>query len=402
MRPLSIVHALPLFDPATRLGEPVAQLRRLCRALAERGHRVNVVTTDLGMGRTLPREQWVERDGFRVWYARTHRFGRFAPYYCPRAAAALQEALRNADVLHLTLSFTHMNIAGREAAMRLGVPYIYSPRLCLDPVRLRQRRLSKSAFLMLYERAIIRDAAAIQILTEAEREHVLRQGARPDQCVLVPNGADVDEGTIFPDGAIFRKHFRVHKDAPLVLVLGRLQRAQALDTLVESFARVHASNPAARLVIAGADDRARASMERQASRLGIRQAVLIVGRIDGNLRLAAFRAADVFALLSAAPGIAAPVLEAAAAGTALLIGDRCDLSDVARYGAGRVVSPQVEAIAAALREMLADRPGLKAMGDAARRMVRERFSFSTVVDRVEEMYRSVADRRSGTSTTRAA
>jgi glycosyltransferase involved in cell wall biosynthesis len=310
--------------------------------------------------------------------------------------------MRSADVLHLALSFTHMNIAGREAALRLGVPYIYSPRMCLDPVRMRQRRLSKYAFLVLYERAIIRDAAAIQVLMEAEREHVLRQGARPEQCVLIPNGADVGTDTIFPDGAIFRKHFRIHKNAPLVLVLGRLQRAHALDALIESFASVFASIPAARLVVAGADERARASLERQADRLGIQQAILIVGRIDGNLRLAAFRAADIFALLPASPGMPATVLEAAAAGTALLVSDRCDLPELARYGAGRLVRPEVEALAAALREMLADRPGLKAMGEAARRMVRERFSFSTVVERVEQMYRSVADRRTGTPTTRAA
>jgi glycosyltransferase involved in cell wall biosynthesis len=267
---------------------------------------------------------------------------------------------------------------------------------------MRQRRLSKYAFLMLYERAIIRDAAAIQVLTESERDQVVRQGARPEQCVLVPNGVEVDTDTIFPDGAIFRKHFRIHKTAPLVLVLGRLQRAQAIDALIESFARVFASIPAARLVVAGADERARASIERQAKRLGIQQALLIVGRLDGNLRLAAFRAADVFTLLSASPGTFGTVLEAGAAGTALLVSDRCDLPEVARYGAGRVVRPEVDALAAALREMLADRPALKAMGEAARRMVRERFSFSTVVERVEQMYRSVADRRTGTPTTRAA
>ncbi len=402
MRPLSIVHALPLFDPATRLGEPVAQLQRLCRALAQRGHRVSVVTTDLGMGLTTPREQWVERNGFRVWYARAHRLGSFSPYYCPRAAAALQEALREADLLHLAISFTHMNIAGREAALRLGVPYIYSPRQCLDPVRLRQRRLSKAAFLVLYERAVIRDAAAIHVLTEAERDHVLRQGARLEQCVLVPNGADVPEGTVFPDGAIFRKHFRIHKDAPLVLVRGHMHRAAAIDALVEAFAGVLASLPAARLVIAGSDDRSRVAIERQADRMGILKAIVMVARIDGNLRLAALRAADVFALTSPAPGIPPTVLEAAAAGTPVLISDGCNLPEVARYGAGRVVSQDAGAIGTALREMLADRPGLKAMAEAGRRMMRERFAFSIVVDQVEQMYRSVTDRRSGTPTTHAA
>jgi glycosyltransferase involved in cell wall biosynthesis len=402
MRPLSIVHALPLFDPATRLGEPVAQLRRLCRALAERGHRVDVVTTELHMGLTTPREQWVEREGFRVWYARAHRFGRFAPYYCPRAAAAVEEALRTADLLHLSLSFTHMNVAGREAALRHGVPYVYSPRMELDPARLRQRRFSKSAFLLLYERAIIRDAAAVHVLTEAEREHLLRQGARPDRIVLIPNGSDLDDGAILPDGAIFRKHFRIHKDAPLVLALGGALRASAIELLVDGFAQYVASSSAARLVVALPDERHRAAVERRADRAGIRRALVLIPRIDGNLRLSALRAADVFAHLAASPGVPPAVLEAAAAGTPLLVGDGCNVPDVDRCGAGRVARPEPGAIAAALREMLADRRALRAMGDAARRMAREKFSFSAGVDQVEHMYRSVAERRAGAPTTRAA
>lgn len=404
MRPLSIVHALPFFDPAMRFGNPVSQLLRLCRALSQRGHRVSVVTTELGIGLTTPRQQWVDREGFRVWYARAHRFGRYPPYYCPCAAAALQETLRDSHVLSMVLSFTHMNIAGREAALRLGVPYVYSPRMCLDPVRLRERRLSKTAFLALYERAIIRDAAAIHVLTESERDHVLRQGARPQQCVLVPNGAEFDEDTIFPDGAIFRKHLGLHRDAPLVLSMGRLHRARGLDLLLEAFARVAASMPAARLVVAGPDDGARPELEMRADRLGILQAVKFTGPLEANLKLAAFRAADVFALVAYADEMPNAVLEAAAAGTPVVVSGRCNLPDVAAYRAGRIVGPTVDALAGALLEMLADRAGLKAIGENGRRMVRERFAFSTVVDRIEQMYRDVVAgaNQPRTATTRAA
>ena len=62
MRPLSIVHALPFFDPATRFGGPVSQLRQVCRMLADRGHHVRVITTYLDIG---PDVRMSRGDGIR-------------------------------------------------------------------------------------------------------------------------------------------------------------------------------------------------------------------------------------------------------------------------------------------------------------------------------------------------
>jgi len=406
MRPLYIVHALPFFDPATRFGGPVAQLRRVCRELAGRGHHVSVVTTDLDIGPALPRDRWVERDGYRVWYASAHRLGRWAPYYAPRVREPLDACLPDTDVLHLSLSFTHLNVVARRRAAAHGVPYVYTPRSCLDPVRLRQRRVLKLGFMALHERRIIRDAAAVHVLTDVERGQALRQGARPDQCVVIPNGAEFDPDADFPDGNVFREHVRVDPDAPLVLFMGRLHRVKGLDLLVDAFARLRADVPAAQLVIAGPDEGERSAAEARARRLGITEAVHFTGRLDGELRLSAFRAADVFALTSYSEGMPNAVLEACAAGTPVLISDRCNMPEVRTWAAGRIVPVEVCAAATGLREMLADPVALRVMGGNARRMVRERFAWPTVIGRLNTLYRrltsSVAPDGRDVATVRAA
>ncbi|MHC4107061.1 MAG: glycosyltransferase [Planctomycetota bacterium] len=365
MQPLRIVHALPFFDPATRFGGPVAQLRRVCQALAERGHVVRVIATELDIGPNLPREQWLPRDGYQVWYCRVGRVGHFAPYYAPRARRALVEALRDADVLDLSLSFTHFNVMARKLACALGVPYVYTPRSCLDPVRLRQRRLSKIAFLALFERKIIRDATAIRVLTETEREQVVRQGGSPDRCVVIPNAAELDEQTRWPDGGSFRGHFDIPSDVPVILFLGRLHSIKGIDLLVEAFAR-------------------------RAHKLKVAHAVQLVGRVDGDLRLAALRAADIFALTSHSEGLSNAVLEACASGTPVLITDRCNTPEVTEYDAGCVVPPRTEEITEALRAMLADPQHLAAMGANGPRLVRERFALPAVIERIEAMYQRIA------------
>ena len=393
MHPLRIVHALPFFDPALRFGGPVAQLRRVCQGLAQRGHQVSVVTTELDIDPELPRERWLAKDGYRIWYSRVNRLGRFAPYYVPGARKPLHESLQDADILHLSLSFTHLNVLGRKAAGKLGVPYIYTPRSCLDPVRLRQKRLSKLLFLALFERKIIRDAAAIHILTETERRQVTRQGGSGERCILIANGTELGKETRWPGGSIFREHFRLHPDGPLILFLGRLHSIKGLDLLIDAFARARGAHSSAQLVIAGPDEGARSLAEQQARKLGVSEVVHFVGGVDGELRLAAYRAADIFALTSYSEGMPNAVLEACAAGTPVLITDRCNLPEVAVCDAGRVVPADSTSVADALVELLADPGRLRTMGVNARQMVHERFDFSTVLDRIEQLYR----RLTGTS-----
>ena len=390
MRPLSIVHALPFFDPATRFGGPVAQLRQVCRLLADRGHHVRVITTDLDVGPDLPRQQWVERDGYRIWYARAPRLGKYAPYYAPGVGEPLDACLPETDVLHLSLSFTHMNLVAHRRAAAHRVPYVYTPRSCLDPVRLRQRRLLKLGFLALYERRIIRDAAAVHVLTGIERDQALRQGAAPEQCTVIPNGCGLDPDTVFPEGESFRRRYRIPQGAPLVLFLGRLHRIKGLDVLVDAFARLRRDVPTAQLVIAGPDEGEHATVENRARRLGVLETVHLVGRLDGDLRLAALRAADVMALISHSEGMPNAVLEACASGTPVLISDRCNLPEVSSFAAGRIVEVRPVAVAGALAEILADRTRLDSMGENGRRMGRERFAFSTVIDRLEQMYERLA------------
>ncbi len=239
----------------------------------------------------------------------------------------------------------------------------------------------------------VRDAAAVHILTEVEREQTMRQGARSEQCTVIPNGAEFDPDAIgSDDGVAFRAYARIDSDGPLVLFMGRLHRIKGLDVLIDAFAAVRPHVPTARLVIAGPDEGERSAVDARARRLGCADAVHLVGQVDGNLRRSAFRAANVFALTSYSEGMPNAVLEACAAGTPVLVSDRCNLPEVSAYCAGKVVAAEAASAAAALRTMLAEPDRLKFMGANAQRMVRVRFAFPTVIDRLEALYERLAGR----------
>jgi glycosyltransferase involved in cell wall biosynthesis len=388
---LNILHVSPFFEPATQFGGPVTLLRDLIPLLAAKGHRVRVVTTDIGIGDLLPRDRWVERDGCQVWYGRTRAYHRWPPYWFPALARVFRQEIPQADVIHLTIGLTLLNAAVRRRAVKARVPYVYTPHGCLCPTRLRQRRRwSKALFLRLFERRIIRDAAALQALTGHEADDLRRLGGAPERIRVISNGVTVDVPGDTAAGRSFRAEYGVPAGAALVLFLGRLQDVKGIDLLVRALAGALPSAANLCLMLAGPDFGFEGTARRLATSLGIAHAVRFTGALGPERRRAAFAAADLFALTSYSEGLPLAALEAAAAGVPLLITDRCHLPEVAHYAAGWVVPAETEAVTRALATLGTDPAGRRRMGDNARRMAQERFALPFVADELDALYRELA------------
>lgn len=81
---LRLLVTLPFY--AARFGGSVAQAQLRCRALAQRGHDIAVLTSDLQLPPELPRDRWFEHDGYRLFAATTARRHRMPPYLPPPAS----------------------------------------------------------------------------------------------------------------------------------------------------------------------------------------------------------------------------------------------------------------------------------------------------------------------------
>jgi glycosyltransferase involved in cell wall biosynthesis len=127
--------------------------------------------------------------------------------------------------------------------------------------------------------------------------------------------------------------------------------------------------------------------------LGLQDRVLFTGMVQGGDKLDLLARADVFCLPSDAEGFSIAVLEALASGTAVLLSPGCHFPQVVSDRCGEVVTPESGAIAAALLRMLANPAELRAMGERGRRLVSERYSWETVVDRMVDLYRGVCEGR---------
>jgi glycosyltransferase involved in cell wall biosynthesis len=200
---------------------------------------------------------------------------------------------------------------------------------------------------------------------------------------VIPNGIDPGDYADLPG----RRHFRARHhlgEGPVCLFMGRLHERKGVQVLIEAFQSL--SMPDARLVIAGPD----AGLLAQISPLA-GERIVLTGFLDGAERLAAFAAADVFALPAVGEGLPMVALEAMGAGLPVILSPECFLPEVAMQGAGLIVEPDIAPLSAALRQLLSDAVQRQAMGDCGRVLVEKHFTWDAAALKLETLYRSLFD-----------
>ena len=270
---MRILHVIPSYLPAVRYGGPIFATHGLCKALAARGHEVQVFTTNVdGPGNSpVPIGLAVNLEGVQVRYFPCPLFRQL--YWAPALGRALENEIDKFDVVHLHSVFLWPTWAAARAACKAGVPYVLSPRGMLVKELIRRRsRLAKSAWIHLIEKSNLEHAAAIHLTSELETLELERFGWRLPQLAVIPNGIGEP---LAPAGDVCPDVDSIVAMQPLVLFLGRLSWKKGLDRLLRAFAHSRTG----KLAIVGTDDEGLAlQLEKQAEDLRIGERVRVLGR----------------------------------------------------------------------------------------------------------------------------
>jgi glycosyltransferase involved in cell wall biosynthesis len=219
-------------------------------------------------------------------------------------------------------------------------------------------------------------------------------GGRPIE--VVPYGVPLPGET--PDAADAQKETpRVSSaEAPRILFVGRLVARKGVDRLLEALAGIAAS--AWRLEVVGFGPE-RDPLEARADALGICDRVDFLGRVTSEELVAAYRRAACFVLPATlderedTEGLGVVLLEAMSYGVPVVATRRGGIVDIVEDGrTGVLVEDEPRALARAIDALLSDPGRRRALGEAGRARVRERFGWDRIVDRLEAVYRSAAER----------
>jgi glycosyltransferase involved in cell wall biosynthesis len=349
--------------PFQERGGGVAVVSAMARGLKQRGHRVTVLTADLGLRQVsagtdgLTRGPWgwqSNKDLVETIYLRSWGSYRSLTWN-PGVFGFCRAQLSTFDIVHIYGLYDLLGPAVARACRRLQVPYVIEPMGMFRPI-VRSIRL-KQVYRRLLGDSMTHGARRLVATAPQEQIELSEEGVPTDKIVVRRNGIETPER--MPARGSFRRRWRIPGDAQLVLFLGRLVSKKSPELLLEAFGRWQTRPDAGRpavLVLAGPDegDGYREKLEAQAARLNLGNAVLFTGPLYGDTKWSAYCDADLFVLPSQNENFGLTAAEAVACGTPVLVTDRCGIAPLLEGRAAIVVPHEFQSFSSALDRLLGD------------------------------------------------
>jgi glycosyltransferase involved in cell wall biosynthesis len=290
------------------------------------------------------------------------------------------------DVVH-----THMakaGLLGRVAARLAGVPVVI--HTFHGNVLQGYFGRSRSLLFLTLERILARlSTKVISISPQQTAELTRLRVAPPDRIVEIPLGFDL--APFFAAGAgTLRRELGLADDVPLIGTVARLVPIKGVDVFIDSAALVAAERTDAMFVIVGGGELAAALRER-AAHSGLAERVRFLGwRADIASILADL---DVFVLSSHNEGTPVSVIEALAAGRAVVATDVGGTRDIlGDPPAGRLVpAGDAAGISRAVLELLSDDMKRATLGRLGRQRATS-YDIRHLLDRIAALYASLVAR----------
>jgi glycosyltransferase involved in cell wall biosynthesis len=217
-----------------------------------------------------------------------------------------------------------------------------------------------------------RDAATQLLSTPAAASRLAIEGARTRE---IPHG--IDERAWVPGPETGGQD---------VLFLSNLEVRKGIHVMLDAFERIAPRLPDARLIVAGEGPELEAVRRRAGTTPGL-QRVEVLGHVPRDRVMATMQRSDVYCLPSFAEPFGMTALEAMACAKPVVATATSGLGYLVPEEGGRKVPPRdPAALADALYEVLANADLRAAMGRHNRELVKRRYAWGRVVDRLEEAY----------------
>lgn len=359
MRILNVTESYVPFD---EFGGPPVKVRALSEELAARGHEVTVLTADWGLEKRLKELRETESTERCPFGWRRKTAGVCAIYlptwlhyravtWNPAVKRFCRARLQNFDVAHIFGLYDLLGPAVARFCRKRSVPYVVEPIGMFTPIvrNLRMKRIYHT----LYGKHLFREAEAVIVTSEQEREALLTGEIPRDKILLRRNGVTFPKE--FPKRGVFRAANAIPATALVVLFLGRLSAKKSPDLLLEAFATLPRKirETEVWLVFAGRDEAGMKNrLEHAANRLGVAPRVQFTGAVFGEQKWSAYRDADVFVLPSQNENFGNAAAEAAAAGTPVIVTEHCGIASLLGDGAAMIIPRDAAALRNAMESVL--------------------------------------------------
>jgi glycogen(starch) synthase len=209
----------------------------------------------------------------------------------------------------------------------------------------------------------------------------------PDSVDVVPNGIDPAAWRVGDAEAVAARDRWVPDGGPLVAYTGRLEYEKGVHTLLRAVPRLRRRFPGLRVVVAGTGTH-EAELRALARSLRLGRAVTFTGFLDQVELAVLAAAADVAVVPSIYEPFGMVALEAAAAGTPLVVADTGGLREIVGHGSTGLRFPpgDVGALVDSVAAVLDDEVLARRLGRDASEVLARDFTWTSIAARTAAVY----------------
>ena len=358
---------------AQAFGGGERHLADLANSLAARGHEVHAVVRPKS---PLLGELKLPRENVTTLPLRNALDARSA------SSLAKLVAVRKLEIVHAHMARDYP-LAAYAVRRNPGARLIVTRHVLFPLNRLHQVTLAYVSRVIAVSHAVARELRAQALIA-------------PEKITVIQNGVDlkkIAEARSRFDRAEFCRRWDLPPESSLVGSIGTLTVLKGHDDFLQAAAKLRDSTPSAFFIISGTETAAtkqyRQRLERLIQQLGLTDRVRLLGRMDDISEL--YCALEVFVSASHSESFGLAIVEAMAAGAAVVATDTEGAKEIVRDGSTGILVPigGIGHIARAITEFLGHPEQLKEISANAQADVQRRFSLERMVEETEQIYSEV-------------
>jgi glycosyltransferase involved in cell wall biosynthesis len=377
---MKVLHIIPSIGPLR--GGPSVAVMNTCRALADAGVDVTLVTTnDNGpMKLDVPLGTPVKQDKYTIVY-----FNRTTPNYTFSWPITpwLSRHISEFDLVHIHAVFSYTSVLAGVLANLRRIPYVVRPAGILQSWGIQARRtFAKRIHYLLLEKWILNRAVFVQAMSITEANELSEIGVNAPIEILY-HGIDA------PTTAAEALPLRDTADTAIpFLFLGRFHPIKGLDLLLPAFAAASAQEPRLVLLLAGDGDKSYKDwMRGRIQELAIEDHVYWPGFLQGEQKWSAISQCTAVVVPSYSENFGMVVAESMMCGTPVIVSESVGLApEVSAAGAGLVVPCEVDALTHSILKLAHESNLRESMSANARALALQKFSLDQVTSDLIRSY----------------
>lgn len=281
----------------------------------------------------------------------------------------------DAVLFHIHGIWQYVEYIAAKVARKKNIPYIICPHGMLYPEALNKSRIMKNLFLSLFLKRDLQKAASVHVTCEEEMAHIRNLGIK-SPIAVIPNSVEIPQS--------------INREIPnkkRIGYLGRIHPRKNIDKIIHAWNRIGVNDDEHELLIIGSgDDMYFNFLKEEVSRLNLRN-VVFTGFLSGMEKQEALDSLNYLIVPSDFENFGMIIAEALSRKIPVIASKGTPWKDLEDYQCGWWIENDIDSIAQTIEECLSltEEEWLK-MGENGRRLVVEKYSTTTIADKLENLY----------------